>query len=271
MNVLIHTLSPLSHGAFDVVDAGNASMLRKEPVVSLPGAPLVPCISGNSLRGQMRRVVMRDLLGRAALGPHSGMKPKSWDMLYGALANGGHLTGSEKSPSPEEIRRVREALPPLSLFGSALYRWLLQGRMRVSWLWPRCTETVAGGLVSDSGPVVDAGDLITEVGMVRHIEREHQSPEVTGVTPMPVTIEAIATGTVLETGIRFSSSATEVERAVAAWALDQIDVLGGKSAGGMGHVRIEHTGDATAYTDWLAATSPEDLRDRLVALAESIT
>lgn len=264
LKVIMRCLSPLAHGAFEG-DAGNAVPVRRMRVVSLPGRPRVPVVSGNALRGILRRIVMRDLLiDRAGLGPGS-LPGGQWDRLYAALANGGHLEGeSEGSIKPDDVRVLRESLPPLSVFGAALYSWLLPGHMSVSILWPRCRETLQAGLV-DMAPDVAAEDLVDEVSLCRHVDRELQDPEASGVTPMPTTVEVLATGAVLEGRIVFARSASDVERAVIAYGLRHLRSIGGKSGVGLGLVAIDGDLDDVPYLDWLAATM--DLRGRLVALA----
>jgi hypothetical protein len=266
LDVRIITKAPVCHGGFGP-GVGNAVAVRKEPIVGLVGMPSVPCISGNSIRGQVRRYVMRDLFRRAGLGVGS-LEGKSWDLLYAGLANGGHLTGAEKSPSPNDVRDLRSQLPPLSVFGSALYRFLLPGRVRFGFAWPICKETVEVGLVEphDDFEVPFAGDLVTEVGFARHIDREQQSPKKTGVSPMPVMVEAIAVGVVLCQVVRFLPEVTEIERSCVAWGLSQISNVGGKSASGLGAVDLEHNGDLDPYTEWLEGA--DDLRGRLVSLSE---
>lgn len=271
IRVSFRLLAPLCHGSFGTVNTGNAVVIRREPIVSLPGMPRVPVVSGNSIRGQARRHVMRDLFARAGLGV-GDLPGRQWDMLYGALANGGHLTGNEKSPAPEEIRDLRESLPPLSVFGAALYRWMLPGKMQVGFAWPVCLETITAGLVDDpSSDLVPAGDIVTETGLVRHVERDLQSPETSGVTPMPVTVEALATGTVLECRIGLSASCTPVEIGAVACGLDCITHLGAKGGAGLGAVEVSHDGDVEPYAAWLEETGGEELRRRLTELAAAIS
>lgn len=259
--------APLNHGAFGE-SAGNATLCRRMAIVSLPGMPRVPCVSGNALRGSLRRLVMRDLFARAGVSRET-LPGAAWDRLYAALANGGHLEAAETRVIPEEIRALRELLPPLSVFGAALYSWLLPGHMEVGIMWPRCRETLEAGLVSDAGKGgsgVSAEDLVEELSHCRHVDREHQSPDVTGVTPMPTTIEVLSTGTVLEAVITFAGHATPEERGAVAHGLNLLRHLGGKSGSGLGAVDVAHDGDAAPYLAWLDSCG--DLRERLVALAE---
>ncbi len=267
MRVILKCMSPVSHGAFGE-SAGNAVPCRRLRIVNLPSRPRVPCLSGNSLRGQLRRIVMRDLLDRAGLSRDTLPGPK-WDRLYAALANGGHLEGEGSSTTkPDQVRALRESLPPLSVFGAALYSWMLPGHMDVGWLYPRCRETFAAGLVSE-GFDVPAEDLVEEVSLCRHIDREEQDPEASGVTPMPTTMECLMPGTVLESVITFARHASAIEQAVIAYGLNRLRALGGKSGSGFGVVQIEGLGvDEQPYLDWLNATP--DLADRLRHLADTL-
>lgn len=269
MIVQFRLQSPLAHGSFGQ-SAGNATLIRRAPLVGLPGMPSIPVVSGNALRGVMRRLVMRELMAKAGMS-RANVAPGAWDRLYAAIVNGGHLDGSETSVNPSDIRSIREALPPLSVFGAALYTWMLPGHMSVGWLWPRCAETVAARVVQPGLETVAAEDLVHEVSLCRHVEKEHQDPEVSGVTAMPTTIETLATGSVLECSVQFAAHATPIERACIAHALRSVTVLGGKSGGGMGAVEMDagpSEQDAAPYTAWLSETA--DLATRLARLASQI-
>ena len=109
IRVTLKALSPIAHGAFGP-STGNTLLFRRVPIVSLMGRPFVPAVSGNAIRGVLRRIVMRDLLDRCGFDKTS----PGWDHLYAALANGGHLQGSEASIDPVAIGSLRAALPPLS-------------------------------------------------------------------------------------------------------------------------------------------------------------
>jgi hypothetical protein len=59
--------APLAHGSFGE-SAGNATLIRRMAIVSLPGMPRVPVVSGNALRGTLRRLIMRELFATAVGG-----------------------------------------------------------------------------------------------------------------------------------------------------------------------------------------------------------
>ncbi|HEX6939809.1 MAG TPA: hypothetical protein VF158_10395 [Longimicrobiales bacterium] len=246
--------APLHHGAFDAGDTGNAVLFRRMPLAPDPTVT-VPAFSGNALRGALRRVVMRDLLDRCdlALGV---LPPIAWDRLYAALANGGHLDSAETRVDPEAMRALRDAVPALSVLGAALYSYLLPGRVSIGWLWPVCRETVDSGLVEwpeEAAEVValaGAEELVTEVSLVRHVDRDQQDPARSGVTPMPVTVEALIPGTVLMGSVVAMRLLTPVELGVIGWGLDQLTTLGAKGAAGFGRVTIRHEIPAAPYEAW---------------------
>lgn len=257
--------SPLVHGAFGP-DTGNCTLFRRMTAIVDGRRMRIPAVSGNSLRGLLRREAMRHLFDGAGL--NMGNCP-NWDRLYAALANGGTLQGAgESTVRPEETRKLREALPPLSVFGAALYNRLLPGRLAVDILWPECDETIA--MVESHL----AEDLIEEVSQVRHVDRDEQDSGVSGVTPMPYTFETLVTGAVLIGGLSFGPSATAIEKGCVFYALGRIQTLGGKTSSGFGRVGlIEPTYDeldswTAPYMEWCEGNLWG--RDALLQLAESM-
>jgi hypothetical protein len=267
IKVKVRCTGPLHHGAFGD-DAGNAALFRRERVVGIEGMPEVPVVSGNAVRGVLRRIVMRGLLDRCGITAEE-MEPRDYQRLYAAVANGGHLDSSKGTAvDTDYIRALRTALPPVSLFGAAFYSWQLEGNLLSTFLWPHCTETYEAGLVEDAGDGRLAEELVTEVTHTRHIEREHHNPDVSGVTPMPTTIEALATNTILSGEFWFKRP-DELEASVLAWGLERLRILGGKSGAGLGRLDVAHDGDPKPYDEWLES-SAEDAGAALRELAATL-
>ena len=247
--VEMNVTSPLHHSEFGR-GGSNAVGVRRFPVLTPNGDRTpVAVVSGNALRGRMRRLVMRELLDRCGF----AIGADGYDRIYAAVANGGHLTGGDAMVDPAALRQMRADCPPLSLFGSALYRYMLPGRMSVGICWPVCDVTVAAGLARPLTAVVpNSANLESLSSLSRLPEKERQNTEATGVAPLPVTLEVIDAGATLSSEIRLYPESTDLEASCAAWALDRVESLGGKATMGLGRVRVSHDGDAAAYAEWLA-------------------
>jgi hypothetical protein len=250
-NLSFRLLAPMSHGDPAMgADTGNFSGLRKQYVV---GVGDVPILSGNAIRGVMRRLVMRHFLAAAEMSAESyGDAPGHWDRIYAALANGGTLVGSEKAVNTAGLRALRAACPPLSVLGAALYTYMLPGMISVFDAYPQCRELHAVGFCAASD--VSLSDLYGDRNHARHI-----SPEVDKVaaeiTPMPFSHEILFPGAVLETRVRIDPATTQIERDCVAWMLAAIVQLGGGGGRGFGLVEIQapdDIGDATRYAAWVA-------------------
>lgn len=274
-HVTLTAMSPIHHGSFAA--SGNAALLRRLPLVSLEGMPRIPAISGNSLRGIARRQTFRELFERAGLSREAfgDGGEVMWDRLYAALANGGHLDGSERVVNPSEMRQLREDLPPLSVFGAALYSFMLAGHSEVGMGWLVCQESIAAGVVRDPGAAAPmAEEMVEDHSQARHIDREQHDPDLSGVTPMPTTMEVIGTGARLESLVTFARHATREERGALLWGISQIQVIGGKGTAGLGRVAVviegpEVEADIAAYRAWIdgAAGLEKTLRSLALKLA----
>lgn len=248
----IKTLAPLSHGDFnDGLDTGNAMLFRRMPVVSRDEEIVAtPVISGNSLRGVMRRYLTREFIERL------GFRD---DKLYIALANGGALNKSvDAYIRPERVRQIREAIPILSAFGSALYSFMLPGVLNMGFAILKCAELGTG-----DKPIAD---LLTDISQTRHIEVTEAVYD--GVKPMPYTIEAVIKGAVFACNFSFLDAATDMDKAVVAHGLNGIHTLGGKWASGFGAVELAPDRfDDTLYVDWLGDMTDEK-RDAVRAIVK---
>lgn len=253
MQVEIILKSPLSHGSFDGPIGSNQKPIRRE-AVCIEGFPEIPVITGNAVRGVMRRLIMREFFTKAGLDRELFTeKPELWDRLYAALCNGGHLEDSSVQIKPSVIRELREELPMLSVLGAALYRLLLPGRVRPGFFWLSCLESAEAGLVPDDPGLSVAEDYVGSSTLSRHIERGEQDPELSGVTPMPRGLEVVKTGAKFYGRVDFLPEATDLERSCIAWGLSKIEWLGGISAAGYGNVEIntlEEVGPEL-FEDWL--------------------
>lgn len=250
--------SPISHGNYsEGRDTGNLMEFRRMDLIGADKAiHKVPVISGNSLRGVMRRKLTREYLKKL------GFRD---DKLYFLMANGGALGKSQDGYiRPEKVARVRELFPILSAFGSAMYSYMLPGQVDVSFAMLRCAELGTGELPAD--------DMLTEISETRHLDRAECSYS-EGEKPMPYIVECVMQGAVFDCSLRFLESATELDMATVFHGLNLISTLGGKHAAGFGQVELPETFDDRLYIDWLEGIEDpyrEEVREWLKELVCSL-
>ena len=97
----------------------------------------IPLVSGNSVRGVMRRLVMKDFFERIGIDKTSHGIPKE---MYHQLMTGGNLTGSTAYEDIGKREQYINLCPMIGLFGSAIGNMTIQGRMKVGALRPKCVE-----------------------------------------------------------------------------------------------------------------------------------
>ncbi len=243
--ITIKALSPIAHGAFkDGVDSGNISEFRRVPVFRAENNKIceIPAISGNAIRGTIRRLLAREYFAVNALSEK--LTVKEHDRLYAIMANGGALGKDlDASVDPEKIRKIREKLPVLSVIGGACYKYILSGSCSVGFAMLSCSELGTG--------TVSADELVAEIGETRHVDKTVINTEEQALKPMPYVTEAVIAGAEFTGEISFSPQATAVEIAAICHGIKLINHLGGKSARGYGKVEIrsENEIDDSAYLE----------------------
>jgi len=97
----------------------------------------IPFIAGNSVRGVIRRIVMRDFLERI------GVNKESWGVekdMYHQLMTGGNITSSTAFEDIELREKYIFLCPMIGLLGSAIGNMTIQGSMKTGALRPMCKE-----------------------------------------------------------------------------------------------------------------------------------
>lgn len=146
----ITATSSISHGG---ETRGTVSLLRRERIM-LEGAPVhVPVISGNAVRGRLRRTA--EELFRETLA-YEGEIPLAAAHI---LRSGGSLAKTRTPLSGSRLREARELILPLAVFGGVVGR-TIEGALQVGKLMPHLAETQH--LTGASGPsAFDAVQLET--------------------------------------------------------------------------------------------------------------
>lgn len=258
----VRCLSQLAHGAEG--KAGNATLFRRQQVMSTTGSILsLPYYGGNAVRGQMR-----DLLADHYL-TTLGVKPALW--FFYALYSGGALEeqsaglkaitkrlGSAGALRTQGLREFRNNIVPLSVLGCALGNRVLNGRVQVSDLRPRCKEWGSG----DSS----AAELMGWEYLTRREDREEHEDN----HSMIANTEVLKAGVFLDGGITLDEATTSIERACIWRAVDLLVArgqIGAENRRGLGRVEIKASkaSDAGGYDEDLMAR-----RDVLVDYLRSI-
>lgn len=257
-------LSSISHGGKSL---GTRTMLRREVVFSPDGRRVqVPLVSGNHLRGRLRRV--GEELLRDTLAYEGEISPAAAHFLRG----GGALAKTSGEPlSGSRLARLRELVPHVGVFGGAGGGTIVSGALSVGKVIPHVAETARiTGVAADVG-VFDATQLEAYTrrdetdqhdftGVValetdaRLVFDESGSPEVVGGGQMQFLVETFPAGTVFSTWLTLSRP-SDLELAFFVDVLDAYTAsgrLGGRVAIGHGLVRTrlvpDH--DPQPAADW---------------------
>jgi len=123
-----------THPAKIIQDA--LAVVASQPIQELPTRQtidFVPVISGNSIRGVLRRVCMYDFCKRAGI---TGLTPQ----VYHQLFTGGTINDITAFENIEQRQRLIRFCPMLGLFGSAIGNQTIQGELRVGQATLVCAE-----------------------------------------------------------------------------------------------------------------------------------
>lgn len=124
----------LHRRTFNVYDEARGKWVRED----------IPCVSGAALKSTLREHAGMLFLELA------GISELSRDGLR-LLFKGGRLTGSSASAKLEEARRLRDLLPPLSVFGAMDGAMVMRGRASVSCVMPYTETVVRHGFIDTAG------------------------------------------------------------------------------------------------------------------------
>jgi len=262
---LLHVMSPVVSGADE--HTGNHTDIRRL-TFSVDGAPVdIPVISGNSVRGQLRRLVMADMLERVGKIPTGldlaeiekmASQSKGFARLWHSLCSGGMLEQvAEKDSGYVDLamkRSIRTALPPVSVLGTAVGNQMIQGKIDVAIARPCCIELRDGipekfqHFCGQSYRELEGTSFGTRKDDL-HEERE----EGDAATQMLYTYDYIAPGTKLYHRVTLVNC-NDIERAVVGrmirlWMARPR--IGGKAGTGHGEVSIDYD-SAPDDAPWLA-------------------
>lgn len=243
----VTALSPLSHDGDE--RAGNSTRLRRQAMILRDGSKQsIPYVSGNAVRGYLRRRAMADMLrdvDYAVDATKAGGKSLWRAMFSGGASSRG--TGMDLAAK----RTVYETIPMVRLFGWALGTQMIESKMKVSAMLPVCRELHG----RKEAPVRHL------VRMVFHTRKDDRWTEVEDdgePNQMIYETEAFVPGTRFTHGFSVEDP-TDLElsalsRIIELWR--RYPTIGGKSAMGMGEVKLEY--DLGGITDGAYARYVKD-------------
>lgn len=203
----------------------------------------VPVFHGNSIRGILRRIVMKDYLDRLGVTKESPYRlPKN---TYGMLFTGGTITESTAFEDIAKREQLIRLCPMLGLLGSAIGNMTITGQLMVEFMRPECSENGLGEssfweLVSiDFNTRMDSSKLDNDVPIL----------EEDGATvQMKYEQEVFNKGTVFQGGFALRNSDDKVITAAYYHALRLFaghGLVGGMSRAGYGSLAVEYPVEIT--------------------------
>ena len=262
----IIALSPI-HSAGDE-KTGSESLLRRLSYIVDGKRVEIPVLSGNAIRGILRRELMADMLTRI------GYKLTN-ARIYHMLFSGGMLeTVDEKSSGVIDIglkRKIRQTIPPIAVLGSSLGNQIFEGKLKVNMALPICKE-LADFLPDDIQikPETSFYEFLDWTFTTRRDDLRKERKEDEQATQMMVNFEVFTPGTPFYHEFILNDAA-EVERGVLARMLNlwkQKPYIGGKSAIGLGKVKLNY--DYQALDEGIYLRFLDQKKDEMIAMLKEL-
>jgi CRISPR/Cas system CSM-associated protein Csm3 (group 7 of RAMP superfamily) len=240
---ILTALSPVFHGGSE--KTGAVVLLNRLKFI-VDGKPAdVPIISGNQVRGRLRRLLTADFLELS--GYRMDLGQKSYQKLYHTLFAGGVLEAVEEESESAIVDlnlkfKIVKYVLPLRLFGCSYANQMIEGRVLVGHMLPVCRELKDYiGVESD----ISFYQLIARAFQTRRDELRATRVEEEQAVQALIEYECFAPGTRFYHEIRLETTREEelldlstLYRAVELWKMNPF--IGGKSSVGFGKLRIEY-------------------------------
>jgi len=249
----ITVLTPLHHGGDE--KTGSTPMLRAIDVVANGRRMRVPYISGNAIRGRLRRLLFKDMLQMCGI---SEVPKKAVHIL----ASGGVLELADSSGRLDlDMRnRVRDTIPLARLMGCSIGNQIIPGVLVVGHAVPIAQETcgvMVPELPGEWPPVreLTGQDFITRKDEVREREEDEAAVQ------MKVEFEVLLPGTQLyhyfQIEVNDELATATLARAITLW--NQSPYIGGRAASGFGMLKLDYSHDLSdeAYQAFLVVNNGE--------------
>lgn len=236
-------LSSITHGGDT---RGPVTLLRREQMI-VDGVPtLIPVISGNAVRGKLRRVAEQMLSEVLHYERHLTIPAAN------ALRAGGSLVKASTPISGSRLARLRELVPLIGVFGTAGGGRIIDGCLQVGKLIPctRETERITG--------VATALAVHDVIGLESYSRVDDSHHPDDNTTPMTYNLEVFLAGTEFDAWFHLTRP-TDLEAAFfhdVITTFNEAATVAGRSA--IGHGRIEfdlHCNQPYPTLDWRHAVA----------------
>lgn len=258
-------LSPLSHTELSL---GTDAKLRRIRLIVEGGPIEVPVISGNSIRGLLRRAAARTVLEVCDV-PRESLSVRMFDLVFsgGAIESGAR---AGISIPIDELRHARDSYPPLALLGGSVGTHVIPGCVDVDMAIPIVAELEPWTGIPSS---VSLWDCVQEIPYTHRDDRSDREEK--SRTQMRYSVECLVPGLMLRHGARLHTDDPLLQGcfwdAVARVARER--AIGGRGAVGHGRFSWTWQPDASlvdAYREHLREIAPQ-VRDFLgVAAATAV-
>jgi len=263
---VITALSPIVHGGNE--KTGATVLLHREKFL-VNGKPMdIPIISGNAIRGYLRRLVMADFLRQVDYAPD--VSRKGGLRLYHTLFTGGLLETVDASSSGvidiEFKRKVVSLIPPAVMFGFSFGNQIIESKLKVGKAVPIAKE-LTPFLPERFKSERSFYEMITTVFQTRKDDLKAGREKGEQAVQMIIEYEAFAAGTQFYHKFMIEDP-TPLDEALFARMLElweQKPLIGGKSSIGFGEIKFDYNfkGSSEPYLKFL-----KEHRDEIVEVLE---
>lgn len=249
---ILKAVTPVFHGGNE--KTGSTLLLNRMRFI-VDGKPVdVPVISGNSVRGRLRRLLSRDFMER--VGFRLDLSNSKHQKLYHTIFSGGVLTSPSEESEVGELdltlkHKIVSYILPLRLFGASYSNQMIEGRVLVGHLLPICRELSEYTGIDSK---VSFYQLIGRMFQTRRDELRVKTQDDEQPVQMLVEYEVFSAGTrfyheiVLETTDEgYMLDLSTLTRALKIWM--QNPYIGGKSSIGFGKLQIQYSMPSGASED----------------------